>query len=188
MKITLNSLFNYDKSLFNNIELNNYIDKDVMVSVILEKCGEFPLLYPDIDYMKYAINLFFKKHKNTFDKWSELYQLEYNPLHNYDRHEEYSDDDNLKATSKTSGTSESKVSAFNDFENSNTYQPSSKNIGDNSGTTESKKHSKHEAHLYGNIGVTTSMELWIAQFDLVKINIYEEIAKLFADDYCIKIY
>ena len=47
---------------------------------------------------------------------------------------------------------------------------------------------KHTAHLYGNIGVTTSTQMLTEFMDFNRFNIYEQIANLFIDEFCIMVY
>ena len=47
---------------------------------------------------------------------------------------------------------------------------------------------KHTAHLYGNIGVTTSAQMLREFLDVERFNIYENIADLFIDEFCILVY
>lgn len=47
---------------------------------------------------------------------------------------------------------------------------------------------KHTAHLYGNIGVTTSQQMLQSELDIARFNIYDQIAELFIDDFCILVY
>ena len=47
---------------------------------------------------------------------------------------------------------------------------------------------KHSAHLYGNIGVTTSAQMLREFLDIERWNIYEQIADLFVDEFCIMVY
>lgn len=47
---------------------------------------------------------------------------------------------------------------------------------------------KHEAHLYGNIGVTTSQQMLRDELDIATWNLYEHISDIFIDEFCILIY
>ena len=44
------------------------------------------------------------------------------------------------------------------------------------------------ARLYGNIGVTTSQQMLQSELDVARWNVYEQIADLFVDEFCIMIY
>ena len=46
----------------------------------------------------------------------------------------------------------------------------------------------HESHIHGNIGVTTSQQMLQAELDVQRWNIYEHIADIFVDEFCIMIY
>ena len=47
---------------------------------------------------------------------------------------------------------------------------------------------KHTAHLYGNIGVTTSSTLLEEFLRVERFSIYEQIADIFVDEFCIMVY
>ena len=48
---------------------------------------------------------------------------------------------------------------------------------------------KHDAHLYGNIGVTTSVQMLKEFVGFYKdFNLYEQIAGLFADEFVIGVF
>ena len=47
----------------------------------------------------------------------------------------------------------------------------------------------HENHVYGNIGVTTSQQMWIQENELLRDhNIYDEIARLFESEMMLGVY
>lgn len=189
MKLTLNGLFQFDNSLFDNLELPSELTKDTCIQVILEKCGEFPLLYPDFDYMKYAIGVFSKKWEWTLNKWAKAINIEYDPLYNFDRHEIYTDVSKTKAESSTNASSLNEVSAFNDIDSATpNMKPTSRATSEAGGTNEGEGTNTHEGRLYGNIGVTTSQQMLQSELNLGYWNIYNEIANLFSTEYCVRIY
>lgn len=138
---------NYNKSLFSDIDIPNAIDKSLLIDTVLLEAGEFEPLYADFDFYKFAIGNFFKKYKSNFEKMIIALDSEYNPLHNYDRHEEWTDNSNTvdnqnysnngSANNKASNnsnlnntdnvTTENKVSAYD----SSTYQPKEHNTSNN---------------------------------------------------------
>lgn len=94
-KITLIGLENYlnpEHSVFEQLSLPEGIDKDVLVNSILMRCQEFELLYSDPDFMIKAVNVWSLKNYRTFEKWINALNIEYDPLYNYDRTEEYTDE------------------------------------------------------------------------------------------------
>lgn len=203
-KITLIGLYNYRPDIFDNCVFPAGIDRNIAINTILANNAEFEPLYWDADYMKLLISNWSAKWQWTFDKWYKAININYDPLNNYDRHEEYQDDrtgsdtNNIKTdgTSKDTGTAdnETKVSAYN----SSTYQPKEKNTLtnnltntiDNSTTSNgsNKEHIEHKAHLWGNIGVTTSQMMLSAELDIAQWNLYNQISDLFKTELLITVY
>ena len=112
-------------------------------------------------------------------------------------------------TVKGQDLTENDVSAFNTSEyqpnNKTTYNTSSstsnkvyedksqKHKGDDTVTSNDKEVNKddnvHDGHLYGNIGTTKSQEMVIDEINLrKKINIYDVIAEMFYNEFCIYVY
>lgn len=144
MKLTLIGLNRFlhdlNDDLFENLVLPEDVDKDTITENILLRGGEFEVLYSDPYFMKDAIGLWSRKWNRTFTKWVEALALEYSPLENYDRKEDYTDTLNKgistnstrnsnntrtfnntdTTTPKTTYTEETQVSAFD----SSSYQPS----------------------------------------------------------------
>ena len=93
--MTILGLENYlsgeDKSLFDLLTLPAGIDKEVMTGTILMRSGEFEALYSNPYFMRDAVGLWGRKHYRTFDKWIKALNIQYDPLNNYDRTEEYTD-------------------------------------------------------------------------------------------------
>ena len=96
MKFTLSGFENFmngnNSSLFAEVELPEGVESDVVKAVILERYGEMETLYADPYRMKFATTLFFKKHSRTFEKWFNAINMDYEPLYNYDRYEEWTDE------------------------------------------------------------------------------------------------
>lgn len=197
--LTLIGMFNYDNTLFDAMILPDGIESDLVIDTILEKSGEFEILYPNLDFMKVKIGTWFQRHFRTFDKWNTALDIEYNPLENYDRNEDYTDTG--KANAKTTGSTTPAQQTVTDTKNvsaydSSTYQPAEQNTSSNvvnvSGSDSSETHSgnsfEHHSRIHGNIGVTTSQQMLQSELDIARFNIYENIADLFIEDFCLMIY
>lgn len=78
-------------SLFDNLNLPSDIDKDTVVDNIMLEGADFEVLYADPYFMRAAIGTWSNKHYRTFEKWIAALNLEYNPLENYDRQEDWTD-------------------------------------------------------------------------------------------------
>lgn len=112
-KITLTGQETYlsrtNKSLFDFMSLPAGIDKDNLIDNILMECGEFEVLYSDPEFNRSAIGTWSTKHYRTFEKWITALNIEYNPLENYDRFEDYKDTGTENSNTKNIGTSTEKT-------------------------------------------------------------------------------
>ena len=77
--------------LFSLLTLPEGIDKDTLTGNILLRGGEFEAVYSDPYFIQNAIGIWSSKWYRTFDKWITALALEYNPLENYDRMEDWTD-------------------------------------------------------------------------------------------------
>ena len=250
-KITLIGLENYlnpEHSVFEDMILPEGINKDILSGTILLRCQEFELLYSDPEFLTDAVNIWSRKHYWTFDKWIKALNIEYDPLYNYDRTEEYTDthtgDYSKEGSGSSSGTSSNSSDytrtdnlsqsddhtrtdnlsntlthsekAFNDANLVTSSQDSSSDSGtqrmagtvSNSGTqrnagsdsgsySDSRSNGEsgndaytniHKARLFGNIGVTTSQQMLQSELDIARWNLYEHIADLFCQEFCVMVY
>lgn len=181
---TLAGCYEYDNTLFDLLELPEGIDKDILIDTILAECGEFEPMYANCDILKKYIGSWSKKHAKTFNKWLKAYNTEYEPLHNYDRHEEIHDHTVDATESSSGGSTENLKSAFD----AATYQENEKDVSEASSESSNNIESTHTAHLYGNIGVTTSQQMLQAEYDIASWNIYNHIADIFADELLLCVY
>lgn len=174
------TLYSYDyyleDGLFKNLVLPDGIDKDVLIYVIMTECGEMQPVWTNPDFMQDMIGLWSGKWYDTFEKWADALAIDYDPLNNYDRTEEWTDE----LYHSAGGSAETNKSAYD----SSTLTPYDKVTTNDSGNSFDTR----KGHVFGNIGVTTSQQMLQAQLDIVAWNIYEHIKDLFMQDFCIMIY
>lgn len=108
--------------------------------------------------------------------------------------------DNLK--SETDGTVTHAEKAFNDTYMVDTSKDTTdgevkhtgtqRDAGSLSGTYSDSKNdsytNNHTYHGYGNIGITSAQELFQRQAEVARFNLYEQIADLFCQEFCIMVY
>ena len=206
--LSILGLYLYDKTLFDGLQLptartdtvtgvtTEAVDKDVLVDNLLLQLAELEVIYPDTDVMKEAIARWSATRVNEWDKLNLTLYLEWNPLYNYDRTEEWTDgengsgSDNGSVTGSGTNTSTGSVAGFN----STTLVDNSKTAVSGNSTqssTNSNSYSKNATHsgtVKGNIGVTTSDQM-VAQFrETVKFNIYDVIIDEFKQRFCLMVY
>lgn len=290
--MTVLGMYNVIPDLFDDLTFPAGINKETAVDEILLRSGEFEVLYSNPAFLKTAITHWGKKHYRTFEEWVRALAINFDPLYNYDRFEEYTDakvsNGSVQSNGKTSATannlendltssSDSRNASSNemsqDAENSNgtstgrsfsatssdssgsdgkqrdvsaydssTYEPREKETGSSSSrgsgdgiamnenaenssgshntvkgssqnetgehsetsgrvghsdnsedmsqsqSSNSAEQTKHTAHLYGNIGLTTSSQMLEDFLRVERFTIYEEIADIFVNEFCIMVY
>ena len=215
-KITTIGFCNWMQSqnddLFSKMNLPVGIDKDTLIDNILLRSGEFEVLYSNPFVYQSAIGVWSDKHKRTFEKWVNALSMEYNPIENYDRKEEWEDrianqtlentngksSGNTRGSNIVNGSSENRKSAYD----SDDYQPESRNTYETIGTDTSdtstnmintinkdeSNNLKHNGWVHGNIGVTTTQQMLESELSLSAWNVYEHITDLFVEEFCVAIY
>lgn len=155
-KITLTGQETYlsrtGRSLFDYLSMPSGIDKDTLVDNIMMECGEFEVLYSDPEFMRSSIGVWSSKHYRTFDKWITALNIEYNPLENYDRFEDWKDtgtEDTKSSTEDTNNTRSSTTTDLNGSSENSGENEDKVSAYDSSSYQESEKHDstakeKHE--------------------------------------------
>ena len=182
--------------LFENMQIPAGIDRTDLINNILEQGASFEILYPDYDYLKFSIGAWSKRWYRTMDKWITALNIEYDPLNNYDRHEEWTDNDKVSGKTETAagvnttGQDELSVTAYNSDQYHNKEKTDSSGTSESTGSSETNTDgtSTHSGHLYGNIGVTTSQEMLTQELDVQRFNLIQQITDLFLTEYCIMVY
>lgn len=216
-KITINAFNNYTNgAIFDTLTLPDGIDRDLVIDNIILEAGEFELVYSNPDFMKSAIGVWSDKYYRTFQKWIDALSIEYAPLENYDRQEEWKDINSAthnstetsnsstsntgNISSNTSDTVTGNVSAFD----SDNFTPNEQSVGsgssssNSSGTTTNNQYDYNTSsddstntrtgRAHGNIGVTTSQQMLKDELEVAKWNIYKHITDLFMQEFCIMVY
>lgn len=159
-RLTLIGLTEYDTNLFDKLSLPEGYDKETFVDTLLLEHGEKCVLYSNPLFFKDAIGAWSRKWAHELARIYLALTEEYNPLHNYDRHEEYTDAEhrtldsqgsaghtaidkpnfNEKQTNDLKNVSEtnrdSEVEHLISADNSGSYQPQSKDISDGGKNTD----------------------------------------------------
>lgn len=84
-------LYNYDPTIFDDLSVPLGVDKETLVDSIILSAANREILYPDPVIMKHAVKLWSSANLLTWEKLLKTTQLEYDPISNYDRTEEWSD-------------------------------------------------------------------------------------------------
>lgn len=102
--LTVEGLYNYDDTLFNGFNVPEGLVKQIAIDTILMRTRELEILYPDFTYMKNRITIWSNKYQINWKKLYDTTVLEYNPIENYDRMEDWTDNDDETSTSARDNT------------------------------------------------------------------------------------
>lgn len=203
-KLTLigcNAFFeNIGDDLFKGLTLPEGLAKKTLTDNILLQGGEFEVLYSDPWALQNFISVWADREAATFKRWVDALAIEYAPLENYDRFENWTDTLDSDGTSNTTGTNDTStsgtvttdVSAYD----SSSYQPKDKVTSSetvDNDTTERNTSTLdntgvHSGRIHGNVGVTTSQTMLESELQLGYWNIYSRITDMFLKEFCIMIY
>ena len=204
--MNLQNQVSYLPSMLDGVTLpSDDLDAELLKSVIMERCGLLEPLYSEPETMKEVISIWFLSHRWNIERLINLIKTSYSPLENYDRHESlnrskndsrnrsqnYSEDGTVITNDETERT----VAAFNTSE----YTPADKTVSDGKTTTEtggstSGTEAGNEAetatnYIHGNVGVTTSQQMFLAELELLNgFNAYTFIVEKFAKDLMLSIW
>lgn len=102
--LTVEGLYNYDNTLFDGFNVPEGLVKQSAIDAILMRTRELEILYPDFTYMKNRITIWSNKYQINWKKLYDTTVLEYNPIENYDRMEDWTDTDDETSTSARDNT------------------------------------------------------------------------------------
>lgn len=192
-RMTLYGMYQYDPTLFDGVTLPDGMDKTLMVNQIIRQSGDLFPYYQVPPQVKLAITEWFTRRKDNFDKLWQGFTAEYNPIENYDRHEESTETPNITRTLSNSGednsTNEADVQGFNAGDYAPNSRTKSSGTSSTTGTDTERGTRDYTSHVHGNIGVTTSAQMLEGELALRKgFDIYVLIAEEFETDNLLQVY
>lgn len=164
MTLSLLGLYQYNDQLFDGLRLPDGVNKDAFIDNLLAETAEFEILYPDPEFMANMISIWSTKELPVWEKLEETLHYDYDPISNYDRHEE----------STNTGESLGKVAGYN-----------ASDLVNSSGESTDVKRT---ARMWGNIGVTTTQQMIGEQRGVVKFNMMDYIIESFIKRFCLMVY
>ena len=175
--LSVMGLYQFDNTLFDELETPDGISKDTLISNILSECAELECIISDPETFKTVLAYWSRKNLQPWQKMYEAQIAEYNPLWNKDGTYKETETRDLRSTGESTG----QVSAFN----TNAFQNSNKNNASGTDTgTITREHRE-----YGNIGVTTSTQMLTEEMEYrQKYNIYDIITADIKSRFCLMVY
>lgn len=209
--MTVEGLYNYNDTLFNEFEVPYGMDKQIAIDTICMRSRELEVLYPNLEFFSKRIGMWSRKHQYNWKKLYDTTLLEYNPIENYDRMEEWTDTDSETGTNSrnnnitntinqevvTTGSLTEQNTAFNTgladhakeiTDNDNITTGSGNTTENESGTTKRDLTHTRAGRTHGNIGVTTSQQMIQSEREVAMFNIYDIIAESFVENFCLMVY
>ena len=192
MYITVTGVFNHYPKLFELLQLPDGVDMETARDTILFQCAELELLYSEPAFLRAMIGNWSKR---MVYKWKTLQgttTLEYNPIENYDRQEEWRDEEagtsEAGGNTSTTGNNTEKRKGFEGGDLVETAGANDSSSAQTSSTGSSSRKSQHSGRTHGNIGVTTSQQMLMSERDVANFSIYDIIAQDFAREFCLYLY
>ena len=170
--LSLLGLYSFRGDILDDFKLPEGIDRDDFIEMLLFDTAELELLTPDPDIMKQLLGRWSNVRVNAWSKMLDTETVEYNPIHNYDRQEDWVDD------GTGSSITDPSVAGINDAD-----------MADRERTgTDTTTQSRHTARISGNIGVTTTQQMLESERESRKYSTVYEIIGEFKERFCLLVY
>lgn len=184
--ISVLGLYNWDPTLFDEMVMPEYtdkngvhfvLDKDTMIDSILIELGELETLFPDAEKMKEIIGIWSRRREPS---WSRMYRVlieDYDPFVNIRRteHREITQDRDLK------GSYKGKVNGWNSTE------PVDRDSSDTSDSGTIK--TTEDYTLEGDSAITDAQDVMKKEIEVRKTyNMYDIIIEEFKRRFCLMVY
>ena len=167
--MSLLGLYNWDSTILDGLIVPDDVDRSALINNLLRECAELEILYPQPNALKFFVGEWAKERLPVWKKLAATLKFEYDPISNYDRKEEWTDEN--------SGTSEAMTAGYN---SAGADVPEAKSSANSNG--------KRTGRSYGNIGVTTSQQMLESERDIALFNFIGIVAHDIIKSICICIY
>lgn len=174
--LTIRGMYNYHPTLFDGLQVPDYWSKETLIGVILRETDEREVLYSNPTVLESCITHWAKSYLTQWARLAKALEVEYDPLDNFDRHEEYTESHTDSSIGKSNAQSTGKATGFNS--NALTAVDGSESSAE--ANTDVNGVNTHTGRMHGNIGVTTSQQMLQSEIDLRRWNWYNEVGEEFA--------
>ena len=104
--LSILGLYKWDPQIFDKMALPDGVDRSLLVNNLVMELGCLEVLYPSAPFMADMVELWSNKELPTWERLYSAMKIEYNPIENYDRQEEWTDE---KDETRESSVSDSTI-------------------------------------------------------------------------------
>ena len=190
--LSILGLYKYDNTIFDNLQIPSIVDKKTLINRLIFETAELECIMSSPSSFSYFIGVYSESRIDAWNRIADALKAEYNPIHNYDRHEEWTENASGTSTGSVNNSGEDVTKLDRSAFNSSSYEPAEKSTVDygakqNTNSSASNQN-RHEGHLYGNIGVTTTQQMIREELDIRSNDIYKIIVDDIKEHFCILVY
>lgn len=191
--MSLFGLYKWDSTILDGLIVPADVDRTVLINNLLRECVELEILYPQPETLKFFIAEWSKERLSVWNRLAATLKYEYDPISNYDRREEWTDEDEEQREEQSSGSSSGESSTQTaGFNSSDSDVPDGQNesSAESSGETQSSasRTATRSGRAYGNIGVTTTQQMIEEERRVSLFDIDHVIIDDFKKTFCLLIY
>lgn len=207
--MSLLGLYNWDASILDGLAVPADLDKSILINNLLRECAELEVLYPQPEALKFFVGEWAKERLPVWERLAATLRYDYDPISNYDRREEWTDEDSEEreeqssghssggSSGNSSGESSTMTAGFNsadstvpDGRNESSEATSTESSAESSGETKSSasRTATRRGRAYGNIGVTTTQQMIEQERNISLFDIDHVIIDDFKKTFCLLIY
>lgn len=218
--LSLLGLYQWKEGLFNDMVFPDgwgTPEKEVFINNLLMECAELEIIYPDWDFLKFAIDSWSAKEVITWNRLMIAMLADYNPIENYNRQELMTDTHSGSITH--SGTDSARHTGNDSVVGSGTDTDTHSRTSFDNGTlavTEQMQYGKgstethnynstvsnthgqvitdttqitRSGNIHGNIGVMSNQTMLQQELDIApKLNVINAMIESFKNRFCILVY
>lgn len=193
----IRALLAWQPDLFDGLQLPEDVSAEDVVDRILYKYGDTPLFTPDPEVIRFYIGRWSKRRLPLWERYKAAIELEYDPIENYDRHEDSTRERDFTAThtGTVSTDNTGDVTSQRASDNSSSWENYDKDLNDLNTTSENNLtdtdagSETFTSRIHGNIGVTTSQMMLSSELDLIpRLDLIDYIADDWHSEFNLYIY
>lgn len=180
-KLSILGLYTWNNTLFDDMQLPDQLDKNVLVENILNDYAEMEVIYPDGDFMKQAVTQWSAMRLHAWERMQTVLYENYDPFINIKR------DENRTITQtrnlSSDGVNTNQVTAWNTSTFADRERDNS-NVKD-TGTISTTEH----FHVEGDSAITDAQDVLKKEMEVrIKYDLYHIIESEFKERFLLMLY